>query len=368
MNKQLLFTCPRLLTRKMTLRMLAAAVFMLFTAQSNFAQTNYTWTGAVSTTFEDINNWSSTGTPTFASTSENFLIPFVSGKDLITNATAITCRTITLGTGVTLTANANITSTSNTSSVNGTFNINSATVNMPKLYIGTVAGGSGVVNIESGAILTANSVWRVGNFAGSPGTININGGTVTMSGSGVLSNSSLTLGNLSSGTLNINAGIININYTDFGTGFVITSNGHINIDAGSMVIPGDKTTAIQAFIDAGKITVSGAALTAGKTISNAYDAVTDKTTVIASGGLGVKDVTDNADVIVVYSQSQGIMIQSGNSMLSDVKVYDLRGSLVGSKNNDGSDQTSIALNKSNQVYIVKVTSTDGAVVTKKIIH
>ncbi|SHH02221.1 Por secretion system C-terminal sorting domain-containing protein [Flavobacterium fluvii] len=84
--------------------------------------------------------------------------------------------------------------------------------------------------------------------------------------------------------------------------------------------------------------------------------------------LGVNDVELNANDIVVYSQNQSIKIQSGNGILSDVKVYDLGGRLVASKKSIGSNETIIPLNKSNGVYVVKVTTTDGRVVTKKIVQ
>ncbi len=84
--------------------------------------------------------------------------------------------------------------------------------------------------------------------------------------------------------------------------------------------------------------------------------------------LGVNDVKQDANDIVVYSQDKNIKIQSGKGILSEVKVYDLQGRLVASKKSIGSNETSIALNVSKAVYVVKVTTADGAVVTKKIVQ
>ena len=343
--------------------MAAFAALTLLTAQSSFAQTTYTWGGASSSDFLTGTNWNAV--PDFTVTSNVFSIGVTgNNSDQVTNAAAINCRQITFGTGVTFTANANITTSSAaTTSANGTLNINAETSTIPKFYTGNASGVSGIVNVATGANLTGNNVWRVGANATGTGTININGGTLTLGTAG-----SMSLGYASTGILNINSGTVNVNYTAF-TSLTISTNGTVNIDAGSMVIPGNQTAAVQAFIDGGRIKISGAALTAGKILSNTYDAGTDKTTVVTiTAPLGVNDATLDANSIVVYSQNQSIKIQSGNGILSDVKVYDLNGRLVANKNNIGSNETSIALNASNGVYVVKVTTADGAVVTKKIVQ
>ncbi len=343
--------------------MAAFAALTFLTAQSSFAQTTYTWGGATSSDFLTGTNWNAV--PDFAVTSNVFSIGVTGNNgDQITNAAAINCRQITLGTGVTFMANAGITTSSAaTTSANATLNINAETSAIPKFYTGNAAGVSGVVNVATGANLTGNNVWRVGANATGTGTININGGTLTLGTAG-----SLALGYASTGILNINSGTVNVNYTAF-TSLSITANGTINIDAGSMVIPGDQTSAIAAFVTAGNIKVSGAALTAGKIISNTYDAGTDKTTVVAvTAPLGVNDVVLDANAIVVYSQNQSIKIQSSNGILSDVNVYDLNGRLVANKKSIESNEASIAFDASNGVYLVKVTTADGKIVTKKIVQ
>lgn len=361
MKKQLLLNYSKCLVTKLSFRFFAFLLFVLFASQSNFAQTTYTWNGASSSTFEDVNNWTG-GTPTFASTSENFTINSVANNP-VTNTATILCRIITLGSGVTFTTGANLTSSTNTSVVNGTLTVNAAISNLPKLYIGNSAGVSGVVNVQTGATLTGNNVWRVADNVTATGTININGGTLTLGAAG-----SMSLGHQNVGILNVNSGIVNINYTSFSSFAINDGKGHVNIDAGRIIIPGDQTAAVQAFITAGKISLSGAALAAGETISNKYDAITDKTTVVASGSLGIHDVKMNTNDLVVYTENQNINVQSVSKILSDVKVYDLKGSLVRSVKNIGLNETSINLNKSNQVYIVIANTTDGEMMTKKIIH
>lgn len=371
MKKQLLFDFSKSLFGKRSFGKVALAVFTLLTAQSTFGQAFYSWTGTSDLELSNVGNWYSSAlvlAPTAITSSDNYTVSLISPATVMTvfNSSAISTRSFSVGTGVTAEANANITGGSSaTSSINGILNINSgATCAIAKLYSGNGTGLSGVINVKTGGTLSGSNVWRVGAVAGSTGTININGGTLTLGTAG-----SLALGYASTGILNINSGTVNVNYTAF-TSLSITANGTINIDGGSMVIPGNQITAVQAFIDGGKIKTSGAALIAGKIISNTYDAGTDKTTVvtIAAIPLGVNDTTLDANNIVVYSQNQNIKIQSGNGILSDVKVYDLNGRLVAGKNNIGSNETSIALNASNAVYVVKVTTADGSVVTKKIVQ
>jgi len=347
-------------------RMAAFAALTLLTGQSTFAQGPYAWVGGTSSEFTTFTNWNPAPLSFVGGSSGDVFTISATGNnnDQVTNTASISCRQITFGTGVTFTANADIlTNKGATTSANGTLNINTGTSTLPKFYTGNSAGFSGVVNVATGAILTGNDVWRVGANATAPGTININGGTLTLGTAG-----SLSLGHATTGILNINSGTVNVNYTAFTSLTINSTNGYINIDGGSMVIPGDQTIAIKAFIDGGRIKTSGAALTAGKTISNTYDAGTDKTTVMAAAALGVNDAVLDADVIVVYAQNQNIKIQSGNVILSDVKVYDLQGRLVASKKSIGSNETSINLDASNGVYVVKVITADGKVVTKKIVQ
>ncbi|MGQ7944385.1 T9SS sorting signal type C domain-containing protein [Flavobacterium sp. WC2509] len=362
MKKQLLFNFSKSLVRKMPFRIAAFVALTLLVGQSTFAQgTSYAWVGGTSSEFTTFSNWNPAPTAFVGgSNGDNFTITATgSNNNEITNTAAVNCRQITIATGVTFIANADITTNkAATSSANGTLNIIAGTSNFPKFYTGNSAGFSGIVNVATGAILTGNDVWRVGALGTSPGTININGGTLTLGTAG-----GLVLGYATSGILNINSGTVNVNYTAF-TSFGITANGLVTIDNGSMIIPGNQTAAVQTFIDAGKIKA-----VAGKTISLVYDGAT-KTTVsaIIPTTLGINDVKIDENAIVIYAQNENIKIQSGNIILSDVVIYDLNGRLVASKNNIGSNEASIAVNGSNNVYVVKITTTDGRIVTKKIIQ
>lgn len=249
-------------------------VFFLGTFNDVIAQ-NYTWVGGTSSDFSTFENWSPV--PSAFTNSDIFNIAATGNNDnQIMNSAAINCRQITIGKGVTFDAVKNITTPSSaTTSVNGILNIYAATVNSAKLYVGNSSSSPGIINVNAGGNLTGNNVWRLGVSAA--GTININGGTITLGAAG-----SLAVGYSSShaGVINVNSGKLNVNYSSFSS-LTIGNTGAITIDAGSIVIPGDQTVAVQAFVSANKIKASGAALAAGKPISSRYDYESNTTTVIA---------------------------------------------------------------------------------------
>jgi hypothetical protein len=247
---------------------------------------------------------------------------------------------------------------------NGTINVAGGSLEYNPANFDT---NSGIINVTAGSFKLLNTTPTINAISVTTnGVINIGGGTLDASGPltighGTTTTAAVTV-NLNSGTMNI-AGALTISAP---TGIY---TGLVNIDAGSIVLDGDQTAGITTLVTAGRITVSGAALAAGKTISNTYDAGTGKTTVVAiAAPLGVNDVELDANTMVVYAQDKNIKIQSGNGMLSDVKVYDVTGRLVTSKKSIGSNEASIALDASNGVYLVKVTTADGKVVTKKVIQ
>lgn len=248
---------------------------------------------------------------------------------------------------------------------NGTVNVAGGTLEYNPVDLNVNAG---VINVNAGSLKLLNATPTINatsTFVGTStaGLINIAGGSLIASGP-------LTIGSTTAGlvTVNVNSGIMNIAGALTISAPAGTYTGLVNIDAGSIVLDGDQTAGIATLVTAGRITVSGAALAAGKTILNTYDSVSGKTTVMAGTALGVNEAKVDANAVVVYAQNQSVKIQSGNVLLSEVNVYDVRGSLVASKKGIGSNETSIALDASNQVYVVKVTTVEGGVVTKKIMQ
>jgi hypothetical protein len=251
-----------------------------------------------------------------------------------------------------------------TTTANGTINVDGGSLEYNPVDLNIGAGKISITNGSFKLLNTTGTTTISATSASTTGVITITGGTLDAAGPLTIGNNTaagLVTVNVTGGTMNV-AGILAIP-APVTPG---TYTGLINVDAGSIVLAGDQKAAMETLAVA--TNVGGLKAAAGKVISVTYDAGTDKTTVIAAAPLGVNDAALNANAIVVYSQNQNILIQSENLILSDVKVYDVRGSLVASKNSIGSNETSINLNASNQVYVVKVTTADGSVVTKKIIQ
>jgi hypothetical protein len=72
--------------------------------------------------------------------------------------------------------------------------------------------------------------------------------------------------------------------------------------------------------------------------------------------------------VVIYRQKQDFVINSGTAIMKLVQVYDVRGRLLLDKNNVNSSETKFNVGNTNQVLLVKITSEDNVVVTKKVIQ
>jgi hypothetical protein len=74
------------------------------------------------------------------------------------------------------------------------------------------------------------------------------------------------------------------------------------------------------------------------------------------------------DSVVIYSQDNGFVINSGNTIMASVKVFDIRGRVLQEKININASQTTINGGLANEVLLVQITSENGAIVTKKVLR
>ncbi len=246
---------------------------------------------------------------------------------------------------------------------NGTVNVAGGTLEYNPVNLNVNAG---VININAGSLKLLNATPTINATSSSVGTLTA--GLINIAGGSLVTSGPLTIGSTTAGmvTVNVNSGTMNVAGTLAISAPVTpgTYTGLINVDAGSIVLTGDQKAAMEALAVA--TNVGGIKAVAGKTISVAYDAGTNKTTVNASTSLGIINNTIDANAIAVYSENQSIKVNASKVLLSDVEVYDLSGRLVANKKSIGLNETIINLNASSAVYVVKVTTADGSVVTKKI--
>lgn len=88
----------------------------------------------------------------------------------------------------------------------------------------------------------------------------------------------------------------------------------------------------------------------------------------SSSTLATENPVLNENTVVIYKQNQDLVVNTGSIEMKNVKVYDIQGRLLVEQKDINATTTKLAVGINNQVLIVKVTSKDNAVVTKKVIN
>lgn len=85
--------------------------------------------------------------------------------------------------------------------------------------------------------------------------------------------------------------------------------------------------------------------------------------------LGVNNPNVVSNAIIVYKNSETIFINSSNFTMTNVKLFDVRGSLIAEKKDVNASEVSFAnLNVANQMLLVQITTQEGEVVTRKVAY
>jgi hypothetical protein len=85
--------------------------------------------------------------------------------------------------------------------------------------------------------------------------------------------------------------------------------------------------------------------------------------------LGTDNPIFNENTVVVYKNQQGLHVSSGNVMMENVTIFDIRGRQIAVQKHVGDTETVFTtLPNTQQVLLVKITSVDGVVVTKKVVY
>lgn len=111
--------------------------------------------------------------------------------------------------------------------------------------------------------------------------------------------------------------------------------------------------------------------------SNAYTFASEQGTfgnrfavVYQSAPLGIEIPTFDANAVIVYKNDDKVLnINAGNVIMQNVKIYDVRGRLIHEQSNINATATALHnLKAEQQVLLVKITSDDNKVVTKKVVY
>ena len=100
------------------------------------------------------------------------------------------------------------------------------------------------------------------------------------------------------------------------------------------------------------------------TFSDRFDVVYNNST------LNISTPTFDANSVVVYKDDNSVLnINAGKVVAKNLKIYDVRGRLIYEKLNINSTTTALNdLKAEQQVLLVKITSDDNKVVTKKVVY
>jgi hypothetical protein len=128
--------------------------------------------------------------------------------------------------------------------------------------------------------------------------------------------------------------------------------------AGQSVILTDATTGTETDLTKSAYTFTAPTGTASSRFSLKYQ----KT-------LGTNKAAINDNNVVVYKSKGTLYVNAGDATIANIKVYDVQGKLVAElKNVKASSATIANLKATNQVLVVKITSQDNKVVTKKVVN
>ena len=90
--------------------------------------------------------------------------------------------------------------------------------------------------------------------------------------------------------------------------------------------------------------------------------------ILFQNSLGTNPLHFNSNSVIVYKKNQEIRVNSGNNPMSEIKVFDISGRLLETKNNINSFETTLKINTNNQLLLLQITSQKDEVIVKKIIN
>ncbi|MDI9256666.1 choice-of-anchor J domain-containing protein [Flavobacterium sedimenticola] len=87
------------------------------------------------------------------------------------------------------------------------------------------------------------------------------------------------------------------------------------------------------------------------------------------GATALSNTSFQPNQVVVYkNEANHFVITTGNALMESVKVFDIRGRLLGHQKAINANQTIVDGGLANEVLLLQITTTEGAVVTKKVIR
>lgn len=108
--------------------------------------------------------------------------------------------------------------------------------------------------------------------------------------------------------------------------------------------------------------------TAPYTFTSDAGTFSDRFEIVYQTALSNEVVDFTSNNVAIYNQNNILNINTGNTTMDNVKVFDIRGRLLVEKNNINALTTQINVPDTNQVLIVEITSIEGIKVVKKVLN
>lgn len=90
--------------------------------------------------------------------------------------------------------------------------------------------------------------------------------------------------------------------------------------------------------------------------------------IVYENTLGIESPGTVSNHIIIYKQNAEVVVNSGTVLMSKVELYDIRGRLLLEKVNLNATEVRLNAGSTNQVLIVKITTSTNEVITKKIVN
>jgi hypothetical protein len=90
--------------------------------------------------------------------------------------------------------------------------------------------------------------------------------------------------------------------------------------------------------------------------------------IVYENQLGVVTPSFTADNVVVYKNNEDFVVNSGVATMSEITVYDIRGRVLQTKKGINATETRLNAGTTNQVLLLQIKTTEGLIVTKKVIN
>lgn len=95
---------------------------------------------------------------------------------------------------------------------------------------------------------------------------------------------------------------------------------------------------------------------------------TNRFEIIFQSQLGIGNPTFTDNNVIIYTQNNDLVVNTGTIVMTSIKVFDIQGRLLQEKKGINASQTIMGSGLANQVLLVQITSEDGVMVTKKVIR